>query len=840
MAQTFRVARYRFRATFGRRWGGYLAIVLLIGLVGGIAMGAIAGARRTQSSYPAFLKSTNPSDVTLPTALYGLNGAKTGYDPAILEKIAHLPHVKAVESSAGPNASVVNPDGSNFHPSGPNINVSTEGSVNGLLVDQDRVTITSGRMLDPARANEFIVSAAVAKALRAHVGAVIPFAFYTNQQESEPGPSGDQYRPHPYLRLNMKLVGIGLLNNAIVQDDVDAAGSNFSLFGPALMKRLRECCAQSTQTGLRLVRGSRDVPAVEKELEQLSPLLSTHISLSSVDAAKAERAIEPESIAFGVFGLIAALAALLIASQVIGRQLRAGADELDALRALGAGPAMITADGLIGVLGAIIIGALLAAAIAVALSPLVAGRRGTDRLPLARYRVRLDRPRPRRVDSDRRAEHGRGCDRAPPSTASGGPPPEIGYGAQLACGAGRRGLGAPRCPRLPECASRSSPGRGRSTVPVRSAILGAALAIVVVVSTLTFGASLHTLVTSPALYGWNWDYELSGGNGVGAIPQALAATALRRDPDVAAWTGAYFTEVQVDGRAVPAVGGDLNATVGPPLLSGHALQGTNEIVLGANTLHDLHKKVGDIVSVNTAGPKRLRMQIAGTATMPAIGGSGEGTLHLEMGTGALFASQLIPAKLRNVVGNLPIGPNAMFVRFRPGVNRSRAVKRLNQIADKLSLPTNWGVTVTSVQRPAEIVNYRSMSTTPLYLGAALAAGAIVALALTLVTSVRRRRRDLALLKALGFTRRQLAAVVAWQATVAVAIGTIIGVPAGIVLGRALWKSFANQIHAVPKPIVPVLPIVLVALGALVLANLVAAIPGRQAARTQTAELLRAE
>ena len=37
--------------------------------------------------------------------------------------------------------------------------------------------------------------------------------------------------------------------------------------------------------------------------------------------AKAERAVKPESIALGVFGLIAALAALLIAAQVIGRQI---------------------------------------------------------------------------------------------------------------------------------------------------------------------------------------------------------------------------------------------------------------------------------------------------------------------------------------------------------------------------------------------------------------------------------------------------------------------------------------------------------------------------------------
>ena len=60
---------------------------------------------------------------------------------------------------------------------------------------------------------------------------------------------------------------------------------------------------------------------------------------TSVAVAKAERAIEPESIALGVFGAIAALAALLIAGQLIGRQLRLGSDERAVLRALGASPA---------------------------------------------------------------------------------------------------------------------------------------------------------------------------------------------------------------------------------------------------------------------------------------------------------------------------------------------------------------------------------------------------------------------------------------------------------------------------------------------------------------------
>ena len=106
--------------------------------------------------------------------------------------------------------------------------------------------------------------------------------------------------------------------------------------------------------------------------------------------------------------------------------------------------------------------------------------------------------------------------------------------------------------------------------------------------------------------------------------------------------------------------------------------------------------------------------------------------------------------------------------------------------------------------------------------------------------MRRRRRELALLKTLGFTRRQLAATVAWQASAAVAVGVIVGVPLGVVVGRALWDRFAGALHVVPEPTVPALTIMLITVGALVLANIVAAIPGIQAARTRTALLFHAE
>src|ERR1700679_1902592 len=93
--QVLRVAWYRFRATFGRRWGGYLAIVLLMGLVGGLAMGAIAGARRTQSTFPAYLAATNASDLQFQSGIVTNYFALTNLDA----RLAHLPLVTHVASA---------------------------------------------------------------------------------------------------------------------------------------------------------------------------------------------------------------------------------------------------------------------------------------------------------------------------------------------------------------------------------------------------------------------------------------------------------------------------------------------------------------------------------------------------------------------------------------------------------------------------------------------------------------------------------------------------------------------------------------------------------------------
>jgi hypothetical protein len=530
------------------------------------------------------------------------------------------------------------------------------------------------------------------------------------------------------------------------------------------------------------------------------------------------------------------LAAILIAGQVIGRQLGFWAQEERTLRALGADPAMTAADGLLGMMGAVVVGALLAVAVTVALSLLAP--LGPVRPYYPHAGVAFDWPvlglgvavlvvllgsvaivlavqrAPQRAETGRRP---RAPLRIEGAASTGGLPISAVTGIRFAL----------------------EPGAENEAVPVRSAILGATLAVVVIIATVVFGSSLSSLVSHPRLYGWNWNYALIAGGGPGDIPATQSAALLDHDPSVAAWSGYWFGNLQIDGLTVPVLGGSPGASVAPPILTGHGSDRPGEIVLGPGTLAQIHKSVGDTVTVRygTATPHLLR--IVGTATMPAVGVAGV-TGHASMGTGAVVPYQLLPASVRNQFNLSPPGPNAELVRLKPGADAKTALRSLNRIAAKLSTPENYPSQVYGVQRPAEIVNYRSMGATPLILGLGLTAGAVTALGLTLVASVRRRRRSMAMLRTLGFTGRQLGASVAWQSGIAVVIGLVVGVPLGIVAGRFLWDLFSTNIYVVPSPTVPALAIVAIALGALVLGNLVAALPGRIAARTPAALLLRTE
>ena len=396
--------------------------------------------------------------------------------------------------------------------------------------------------------------------------------------------------------------------------------------------------------------------------------------------------------------------------------------------------------------------------------------------------------------------------------------------------------------------------RGSSDdVPVRAVLFGSILAVTLMATTLTFASGLNTLISRPSLYGWNWNYALNPTN---VVPPS-AITRLEHDHDVSAWSGVQYTDVTIDGLSVPVLIASPRAKVMPPILSGHGLDTNSQIVLGNQTLAQLHRRIGQTVTVsyNTPADKTFyipptTLRIVGTATFPAVGYATSVADHTSMGSGALLPSGFEPPTFVRALANKDPnlnGPALVFVRLRRGVSADAGRANLERVAALANATfahdpnaTGNDVSVLAVQRPAQIVDYRSIGMTPVLLAAALAAGAVGALAVTLATSVRRRRRDLAILKTLGLTRRTAASAIVYQASVDAVVGVLAGIPLGILAGRELWTLFARDINAVPYPTVPVAALTLVGLGTIVIAVVTAAWPGRSAARTSPGLTFRTE
>ena len=846
MGQALRIAWYRYRTTFARQLSSYLTVVLLIGLIGGIGMAALAGARRTQSSYPQFLASTNPSDLTM--FVYSGTSQFPGKTLSLTKTISHLAGVERVVTAIGPQMVPLAANGA------PRLsalsNVVITGSLDGMTLTQDRLAVVEGRLANPRRADEFVMTASAARILGVRVGQMVPFGFYSDAQTNSPDFGSP--RVVPRLKVKVRLVGLVVPNTQVVQDDIDRTyGAVF--LDQALMQKLNHLEPGELVPalyGVQIDHAHATITQVERELIGVVPRGATYeFHVTSSVESQVELAIKPESVALGAFGAIAALVCLVLAAQAISRLLRRGEQDRRVLRALGASPAAAAFEGLLGVLVAVALGALLAFAVAALLSPLAPLGPVRPVYPGGRFAIdwtvlgvgvavlTLGLGAIAIAQANRRASH-----RTLLAGGSFAGPSKVLRGANA--------TGLPVAGVIGIHFALES-GQGRTAVPVRSVLFGTALAVALVVTTLTFASGLSNLISRPALYGWNWDYLLLPNNNI--PPKAVSL--LNHDPKIMAWSGADSTDLEIDGQEVPVLIESAHAKVAPPILSGHGLDNQHQVVLGAGTMAMLHKHVGETVVISLGTKKNApafikptALLIVGTATLPAVGYSSYIAEHTSMGTGAILPLGVFPAGYVNYGEDANLhGPQLAFVRMRSDVSAragradlERIAKAANKIfaADKNTFGNS--VSVLGVLQPVQIVNYRSVGSTPVILAVGLAVGAILALGLTLASSVRRRRRDLAMLKTLGFTRRQLAAVVACQSTTTALVGVVVGIPLGIVIGRELWTLFARSINAVPDPTVPVLSVLIVGVGTLVFANLVAALPGRSAAHTPAALVLRAE
>ncbi|MEY2571190.1 MAG: putative transport system permease protein [Acidimicrobiaceae bacterium] len=814
-------ARTWARASARRHLLSLVGIAVLLAVIGGLALFTIAGARRTQSAYTRFLRAKNPS-----TLVVDIGGINQGGQEA-LDGIKQLPQVASAKAYVAYLVAEVDENGPNFEH-----DFEALGSTDGRFFDQDVFTPTAGRMPDPTNADEVVVNEEAAKRYGYHVGQQLELWTISPDDLADPAFEQD---PKPRVLQHATIVGVGLFIEEVVQDDTDK--SPLMVLTPAYTKKAKGLETYAWD-GLVLKGGAADVGAVKQKITDESGTGAPQIFRETrLDEFHALQAMRPISLALAVFGLIAGLAAIVLAGQAIGRHVRAEREERAVARAMGAAPGSIGLASAIGPIGAVVVGTLVAVGGAIAASPL---------MPIGPVRkVEVDRG----IDVDWTAV-GLGAlvlivtlSALTVAIARAEQPHRVQRRAAVA----RRTPGiVQRVRSLPIAVTTGlrlafEPGDGASAVPVRSVMAGVAIAVTALVAAVTFGASMSHLVSHPSQYGWDWDLALVSAAGYGNTDPAANAQVLGGDPDVASYGGGTFGGDTIDGRNLPELGIDLGSEVTPPIRTGRMITSADEVVLGTATIAQLHKHIGDQVS-SSSGP----LTIVGTATFPTV--SQVHGDHTSLGIGAIVETKLVPGWQRNCVPGQSstqqttfdkCGPNILFVRFHAGVDKAAATSRLTDLAPQLDAVQS-GIAVLPPQRSAEIVNADDISGSSTWLGVAVAIASLVALGVALTSAVRRRRRDLALLKSLGFTRRQLSSAVAWQATGTIAMGLIVGIPGGVVIGRVLWGLFANQLDVLADPVTPALACLAIALAAIVAANILAAIPARFARRVPAALVLRSE
>ena len=376
--------------------------------------------------------------------------------------------------------------------------------------------------------------------------------------------------------------------------------------------------------------------------------------------ASVKRAIQPQSIALGLFALLAGLAFVLVIGQVLARRTFLDASDNSTLHALGMTRGQFFAASLLKVAAISLVGgavAVVAAALASSLMPIGPARLAEPHpglavnvailglgfvaivvvLPLVAVlpawraaNVRAERSGVGPARSLRRS-------RVVEALAGAGAPASSVIGVRAAL----------------------QPGSGRTSVPVRSTLVVSGLAIAMVVASFTFTSNLTRLVHSPSRYGWNWD--LKAGDGFFVFDTKSVMAKLRADPDVEEVAGANYGLVQISGENVPAVGLEsIQGAAFPTLLEGRASTGDDEIVLGTSTMRRIHRRVGDTIRVSIDGPAQ-RMRIVGRAVFPKLGaGSFKPT---NLGDGAAvrakyFADAESPKQPYTVV----------LIRLRPGAD----------------------------------------------------------------------------------------------------------------------------------------------------------------------------
>jgi hypothetical protein len=355
-----------------------------------------------------------------------------------------------------------------------------------------------------------------------------------------------------------------------------------------------------------------------------------------------------------------------------------------------------------------------------------------------------------------------------------------------------------------------------------------ALASAALVVAMSFSSDLDHLVHTPHLYGWDWDIGVV--NDFGAIPDD-GFDEVRQRPEIGAIAGFTQGVLRLGDRQVAAVGIDqFEGTIFPTLEAGRVPQSESDIVLGRLTLDDLHKSVGDTVEVGT-GDGVKTMTIVGVATFPAIGSTA--LSETSLGRGAATVASVFPPNDPNVEGRY----NGVFIRLDPSVGRTTAIENLQSFFGEQGCTDDCFQTDS---RPERLSGYAKLGA--LWVPFAIALGVLLAISLAhgIATTSLARRRDLAIMSALGWKRSQAGHVVIWQAITTIVISLAIALPLGIISANIGWRVFTDHFGIDPPIDLPVLALTLLVVAALVSAVGVSLAFVPNARRVHTLDVLAGE
>lgn len=794
---------YWARTALRQRWRAHLALALLIALAGATVMAAVAGARRGSSSVERLQARTLPA-----TAL--VLPSQPGFD---WDVVRQLPGVAALATffvtplqfEGEPLSRVVGED------------ILVPGD-DQLLATVERPAVLEGRLPDPRRHDEVVVTPGFRRERGKGVGDTITLGLLSPAQLD--AFFRDNVVPSTTEGPTIEATIVGVVRSVLINED-QADDPGYAVASAGLFAAFPDNLLGSERRGIlnafvRLRDGEAGLPAFDASLAEATGSADIAVFDAAEEARRRTDVARFEARALLVFASVAAIATALLVGQTVVRTVSPKVGDVEALDALGMTGPQVRAALAVGPVVAAVIGGALAVAGAVAASggfPVGTAARAepdpgvsVDAAVMVAGMVSI----PTLVAACAAATAGLALRGAPGAIAGrsrslttavvrAGLPPAAVIGVKFAL----------------------DPGRGRDAVPVRPALLGSVTGVAGVLAALTFSAGVDDAVARPERFGRTHHLEaLVGFDGADFGPVTDILTLVAGDSDVVAVNDTRNAvgrvgDVPVEVFTLDPVGEPFDVVVS----RGRRPDGPGDIAVAPRTAEALGVGVGD--SITIAGTRGGRdMTVTGIAFVPAL-------FHNDFATGAWVTGETY---------------DDLFEGFavRMGLVELQAGADAEGVAARLQAATDGALELAPPVNPVERDELQSVAGLPAFLAAFLALLALGALGHALATAVRRRRHDLAVLRALGMSRSQAQGVAFTHATTVALLGVVVGVPMGLALGRVVWRTVAEATPVAHVAPVHWVALILVVPAALVAANVLAIWPARRAASLRPSEVLRAE